>query len=159
MTAITYPTDYGTVTPGGHCGVLAVALLAGRSFQEAWGALSPPGLRRGRWKGATNHPARMAVLRRWAVPVRTAMHMTAADLRFMGGKSPLASFDRALPRCSVATFARDHAKPGVTYMLRVSRHVVTLRDGIVIDQQHAAPAASHRSGRCIVTHSVERLPA
>lgn len=154
MTNPLYPADYGKVAPGGHCGVLAVAIFAGRTFEEAWAALAP---KRGRWSGGTRHGDRVAALRSWGIPLRTVLHLPAHECSYWQGRSPLLTYDASAPRCSVATFARRHAKPGVTYMLRVSRHVVTLRDGIVIDQTQAAPAASHWTAKKIVTVSVESL--
>lgn len=155
MTApVSYPNDYGSVAPGGHCGVLAVAILSGRTFREAWDALTP---RKGRWTGGTRHNERIAVLRSWGVPFRATLHMTGADYRFCGGKSPLSSYDAILPRCSVATFARRYAKPGVTYMLRIKRHVLTLRDGYCVDQTECCPVERYSLRRSIVTQSVERI--
>lgn len=159
LQAALYPADYGSVAMGGHCGVLATAIFAGRSFQDAWDALQlqqpePRGKHRV-WQGATSHLQRQQVLDDWEVPHHNTIHLTAKDWKIYGSVN--ARKGGYLPRCSVATFARKHAKPGVTYMLRVSRHVVTLRDGIVIDQSRAAPAAQHPSGRSIVTTSIERL--
>lgn len=150
-----YPQDYGAVPLGGHCGVLAVAILAGRTFQEAWDALKPG--RTARWQGGTSHPARMRVLEAWGVKVRKTLHMTARELRYTKGQSPLASYDRALPRCTVETFARRYAKPGVTYMLRIRGHVLTLRDGLTIDQNEACPVEQYSLRNSIVTISTERL--
>jgi hypothetical protein len=150
-----YPADYGAVPMGGHCGVLATAIFAGRDFQQAWDALRRPG----RWSGQTNCQTRRAVLQGWKVPFRATFHVTRGDFAYFKGASPLSPYDASLPRCSVVTFARRYAKPGVTYMLRVRRHVVTLRDGIVIDQGCAAPADKHPEGKRLVTTSLERLPA
>ena len=155
MSGADYPADYGAVPMGGHCGILATAIFAGRTFQQAWDALHleiPFAWKRsGRWKGKTNHGQRMAVLERWNVPHRVTPHVSKGSLAFLPEGLGY------LPRCSVATFAARHAKPGVTYMLRVSGHVVTLRDGIVIDQSAAAPAACHRAARSLITVSIERL--
>ncbi|MBA4172813.1 MAG: hypothetical protein C0511_09215 [Hyphomicrobium sp.] len=157
MTAALYPADYGNVPMGGHCGVLATAIFGGRSFLVAWDSLKACQPRPGRWKGATNRLQRERVLRAWGVEFRSILHVTRNEYAFLKGRSMLACYDATLPRCSVATFARKYAKPGVTYMLRVRRHVVTLRDGIVIDQGRAAPADQHPEGKRLITHTLERL--
>jgi hypothetical protein len=158
MSAALFPADYGSVPMGGHCGVLATAIFAGRTFQEAWDALAPyQPPRRGGWKGGTRHDQRKRVLEGWNVPHTVRTHITNTDMIVSGLSPRTLEAVGILPRCSVATFARRHAKPGTLYMLRVGRHVVTLRDGIVMDQTGAAPAAEHRSGRAIVTVSTERL--
>lgn len=160
MTHPLFPADYGSVPMGGHCGVLATAIFAGRTFQEAWDALARYQPRkRTKWKGGTRHDHRKRVLEGWGVPHRDALHVTSVDIALTGMSPRSLAASGLLPRCSVTTFARRHAKPGVLYMLRVGRHVVTLRDGIVMDQTGAAPAAQHRSGRAIVTVSTERLTA
>lgn len=155
MTSPLYPADYGSVPMGGHCGVLATAIFAGRTFQQAWDALRPRNKRS--WGGATNCATRRAVLKAWGVAFRATFHVTRGEFAYFKGESPLLPYDASLPRCSVATFARRYAKPGVTYMLRVRRHVVTLRDGIVIDQSCAAPADKHPEGKRLVTTSLERI--
>jgi hypothetical protein len=152
MTTIDYPSDYGKVAPGGHCGVLAVAILAGRTFAEAWEGLKRPG----RWVGGTNHFQRARLLTSWAVPVRHVRHVYRHEYSHMRGVSPWAAYDGVLPRCSVETFARRYAKPGVTYMLRIRGHVLTLRDGITIDQTNACPVEQYSLRRSIVTVSTER---
>lgn len=160
MSAALFPADYGSVPMGGHCGVLATAIFAGRTFQDAWDALAPLQERKGKrkpWRGATYHHQRKRVLEGWKVAHRDAVHCPAKELAETGMSPRSLIAAGLLPRCNVATFARRHAKPGTLYMLRVGRHVVTLRDGIVMDQTGAAPAAEHRSGRAIVTVSTERL--
>lgn len=159
MTHPLYPADYGTVPMGGHCGVLATAILAGVPFEEAWRTLAPyyAGRKR-KWTGGTHHIHRKAALETLGVPCKHRQHVTAGDLQwFRMVNAP--GWEDCLPRCSVETFARRYAKPGVTYMVCVSRHVVTVRDGIVIDQTQAAPASQHHSRRQLVRWSTERLPA
>jgi hypothetical protein len=150
-----YPIDYGNVAPGGHCGVLAVAIFAGRTFQEAWDALKRPG----RWSGGTNQYRREAVLKQWGIACRHVLHVTGREFRVTGTTSPLLCYAACLPRCSVETFARKYAKPGVTYMIRIRGHVLTLRDGIAIDQTNACPVELYPLRRSIVTHSSERIAA
>jgi hypothetical protein len=159
MTHPLYPADYGTVPLWGHCGVLATAILAGVPFEKAWNTLAPYyAAGRRKWTGGTHHLHRKAALETLGVPCKHRQHVPAGDLQWLRMmKSP--SLADYLPRCSVETFARRYAKPGVTYMVCVSRHVVTVRDGIVIDQTQAAPASQHRSRRQLVRWSTERLDA
>jgi hypothetical protein len=149
-----YPVDYGAVPTGGHCGVLACAILAGTTFEIAWDVLSTG--RRGRWTGGTRIAEREAFLKALNVPHKARTHISRDRLKWLRSTgSPCLNDYR--PRCNVATFAARHAKPGVTYMITIARHVVTLRDGIVMDQQQAAPAAKHWTARKLIRHSIERL--
>ena len=153
--AALYPVDYGMVAMGGHCGVLAVAIMAGRPFEEAWDAIKSRSRKRGRWQGGTTHSERVTLLKAWGIPHRTVYHSPMARRGYI---KP-AGYDDMLPICTLETFAKRYAKPGVTYMLRVSGHIVTLRDGMVIDQGYAGPVSGYFRRRSKVTHSVERLAA
>lgn len=110
------PADYRR---GGNCGVLSVAIVAGVSFEKAWAACR---MRKGS-KGATSAGQREIAL--------NALKVRFEKKRFLK------------TRPTVRVFARDWTVPGVTYMATTHGHVVTVKDGIVIDQQGASPAATH----------------
>lgn len=110
------PADYRR---GGNCGVLSVAICARVSFEKAWAACR---MRKGS-KGATSAYQRETALN--SLKVRF-------EKRAMSAR-----------RSTMRVFVRDFTVPGATYMVTTSRHVVTVRDGIVIDQQGASPAATH----------------
>lgn len=126
---------------GPNCGVTAVAAAAGITFDEAWCLLAaeqPPRRPRERaWKGGTTVPQRLAVLSRLGVPYRVVFDVTG------GGR-----------RCTVATFAR-FAKPGKRYMVRSTRHVQLIRDGVAMDQGGPVPIEAYRCRRDYVTHAIE----
>ncbi len=130
------PVDYKY---GGNCGVLAVAICAGVSFEKAKEACR---LRKGS-KGGTSHAQREEALKRLGVSFesRAHGHHSFAKIKTM----------------KVSTFARDWTVPGAVYMLRVSHHVVTVRDGIVMDQNGVSPAATHWTRNKIVTRSTRIL--
>lgn len=147
MNGPSYPADYGTDgRNGGHCGVLAVAMAAGVSFEAAWDALKRIGKKPHNWKGSTRPHERAEALKGFGVRF-AEQRLVSASL--ISGLCP--AYVEAMgygPRCTVATFATRKAKPGVTYMVRVRGHVVTVRDGMIADQTGIHPAAKHRSARC-----------
>jgi len=120
----------------GCCGVLAVAMLADVPFQTAWDALLSLQPRPKRWRGGTTHTQRLKALALLGVATESA---------------------QGLPRRTLATIVRSTLlEPGVTYMVRVRGHVVTVRNGIVVDQAGALPIAQHPSRRKIVTNIARR---
>lgn len=124
--------------PGPCCGVLAVAVCAGVTFPEAWDKLAK--LERAkRFRGGTYTGNRSRALRYFKVP-----------------------FDeRRLPyrqKTTVMKFAEWQTRPGVLYMLTTGRHVVTVQDGMVMDQRGKAHFSEHWARRQIVEHVVEIKP-
>ena len=150
--SLAYPDGY-TPRLEPHCGVLSVAMCAGVTFETAWATLESVIIRktRGGWKGATTGAERVAALTILGVPHVTRRHVPAS--RFQRLPPDYVEENRLAPGCTVAGFAARHAKPGVTYMIPVSGHVVTLRDGLVADQCGIAPAAKSHIGKRRVTHS------
>jgi hypothetical protein len=112
------------------CGVLAVAAVSGRSFQEVWDWMAPQ--MGPKWKGATDHEERARALNHFGV-------------RF-----------GELRRCCMPLrwFVRLVARPGITYMVRTTKHVQLVRDGWVMDQSGVVPAAEHWGQRKRVTYYV-----
>lgn len=125
--SLKYPDGYTGTSRDPHCGVLAVAICAGVSFETAWDIFKSyrTPRQRARWRGATNWQERDLALLQLKVDYGTL----------------------AVRRQTLLAFVRDVAKPGETYMVRVRGHVVTVRDGMVIDQTACAPASKHPSRR------------
>lgn len=116
------------------CGVLAVALCAGVSYPVAHAACkaSMKALKLGvRFGGRT-----------WLTQIEHSLKGLA--VRF-------AKY-RVHDNPTVGFFAAHRAEPGVTYLLRVKGHFVTLRDGMLIDQISNAPWQLHKTHRRHVTH-------
>jgi hypothetical protein len=111
------PADYRR---GGNCGVLSVAICAGVSFEKAWAACR---MRKGSKGGTTSYQRRQAL-----IALRVKIEERAM---------------RSYHTSTMRTFVRDFTVPGATYMITMHGHCVTVRDGIVIDQNGASPAATH----------------
>lgn len=119
-----YPEGFDTTAKRrGNCGVLATAICAGVSYQVAWAALKRNlhllGRDRQRMGVRTNHCQRLAAMRELAVK------FTEIDAGSV----------------TVKQFAQWAAKydHNETYMLRVKGHVVTLKNGMIIDQRICIP--------------------
>lgn len=102
------------------CGVLAVAICAGVSYPVAFAACkrNMPAHRQ-RMRGSTHPSQREAALRELAVKF--------TDLT------------RHYRDFSVMSFCAGFADDDNTYMLKVRKHVLTLKGGFLIDQQRCIP--------------------
>lgn len=97
---------------GPNCGITAVAVMAGTTYAEAERVIRSLGRFTRRWKGGTNHELR-----------REALKILGHEL-----------IDIEVPRCTMQTFVRKYARPGVRYMVRTSGHVQVVKDGYLLDQ-------------------------
>lgn len=127
------PADYRF---GGNCGVLSIAMCANVSFEKAWAACR---MRKGS-KGGTTHYQRVQALK-------------ALGVRF---EEPALYARKAV---TLRTFVRDWTVPGVTYSITLAGHVVTVQDGIVMDQQSVKPAADHWCRNKRVKRAIKILEA
>lgn len=152
------PADYGQVSYGGHCGVLAVAMLAEVPFWKAWEFLEPlsPKPRGKPWQGGTRHITRIDALEAFGVDYRERIAVPKADLEWMRRTGVEA--DEYLPRMQLRSFVNGYAKSGITYMVTTNRHVVTVRDGFIYDQSQVSCSWDHWAARQMVRCVVERLP-
>lgn len=129
---VAYPEGYTPAAQEPHCGVLATAICAGVTFDEAREALLSPFATYGipaKYKGKLQRGMTWATQREAAL---LQMGVTYVSLT-------------GLPAMTLKTFVKRHAKAGRTYMVTVTRHVVTVRDGMVIDQSACAPVDQHPS--------------
>ncbi|RVU03502.1 hypothetical protein EOE18_15380 [Novosphingobium umbonatum] len=141
MSRLAYPDGYnGSHAP--HCGVLSVALCAGVSFETAWETVKAAGGYGEGWEGRTYAKDRRSALQTLNVAFVELLAVPAARYAWLKDRR-----EDLFPCCTVATFAKKHARAGVTYMLNIKGHVVTLKDGLVADQGGIAPAAYHPSGK------------
>lgn len=121
------------------CGVLSVAIIANVSFDVAHAAL------------------------------KNAMKVCLPHRKRFGGSINLAMYNLALDGLAVkyvrknvvgtlrlSRFAQVYAKPGVLYAVRVPGHIMTMRDGMVIDQHKHLHWSQLKSDRK-VTHYYEIL--
>ena len=116
---------------GPNCGVTAVAIVCGITFDEAWTSL-----RFGRnrnWKGRTTVSDWLRVLVSRNVP-----------------------FEVRLPRpTTLQHWATFYAKPGTTYMVRTTGHVQVVKDGWVIDQLGPRRVSQFWGRRKRISHIIE----
>lgn len=152
--SLSYPQGYAPARKP-HCGVLATAICAGVSFEAAWEIIQRQGGYPASWKGATYPGDRLAALRAFGVEVVQRRHVPARHLPRLAPE--YVKQQGLVEGCTVATFVRRFARPGVIYMVQVSGHVVTIRDGIVADQCGLSPAARHWCGKRRVQTSWEVL--
>jgi len=104
---------------GPNCGVTALAVSAGVSFQKAWQtfqAVNPRTYGR-RWKGGTYTTDQARALERLKV---------AYD-------------NMQLPRMNLKNFVDTYAAPDTVYMVTTTTHVQTVLNGEVIDQAGKKP--------------------
>lgn len=149
-----YPDGYAAPQRKPHCGVLSTAICAGVTFETAWdtiGAIRKPS--RKPWDGRTFNCDRQEALRRLGVTFTQRVYFPAKHLR--GLCREYCDRQGFAERCSLLTFARRHAKPGVTYMIQIARHVVTLRDGIAVDQGSAVPVGEHWCAKRMLQTTLE----
>lgn len=119
-----------------NCGVTAVAVIARVPIAEAHEVIRKiKGVSR-RWRGGTSHADRIDALHHYGVP-----HTVY----------------RLKDRRRLATWVRDRAEPGKTYMLRITGHVLVLRDGWCMDQKGARHISVYPFGKSLLTHVVEVL--
>ena len=107
---LSVPSD---IRKDGLCGVLAVAVAAGRTLGEVYRYMARR--HRGNWKGSTTNVERMNALTHYGV-------------KYIGLS--------LIPNVyNVQRWARLCARPDVSYIVTTTRHVQVIRNGFVIDQQ------------------------
>ena len=116
-----YPEGYSAKGP--HCGVLSVAVCAEVSFDRAWLLIKKIKKPRGLWKGSTFESDREQAL--WALGVKFAKTTVLK------------------PNVRFREFVANHAQPGFVYMVRMPGHVVTYKDGMLLDQSGLKPYRQH----------------
>lgn len=120
--------DTSATRPGPICGVFAVALAAGVPTDAAYTVIAGYRKAPARWKGRTHRKDRMKALKHFGV---TAKPIYA-------------------PPETVRRFAEYRARPGVHYMIEVAGHIMTLKDGVLMDQSQVEHYSTHKRKRCIV---------
>jgi hypothetical protein len=117
----------GMVKGLGNCGVVAVAACAGVPYDTAWELLQ-------------GYTAKRTGKRKWTGG--TFDHERAKALDVLGVARELVHFNRGQFR----TWARTQALPGRTYMVTITGHVVTYKDGVFMDQCGSGPVATSTVG-------------
>lgn len=116
---------------GPNCGVTAVAIVCGLTFDEAWNKLR--GNRNANWKGRTYVEDLLKAL---------YDHGIKYECRREFGYT-------------LHTFVKCFARPGVRYIVRTSGHVQVVKDGWAVDQLGSKPIASFWGRRKRVSHVIE----
>lgn len=122
---------------GPNCGITAIAVFTGRPFADIKPMFERFHKRPGAWKGGTTRSQRHEVLRELGVRFERAV---------INRRVTLATAARMLP-------------PGRLYMVTVTGHVVTLKDGIISDQLGPRKLAGDRCGRKFVKDVVRLVEA
>lgn len=123
------------------CGVLAVALCAGVSYDVAHAAV--------RKATFDANPSRQRFGgRTYLRDLKTAMTRMAVKL------SPTIKVTQPM---TVQRFTDDVAKPDITYLIQVSGHFMTLRNRILVDQSYNVPVELHKRRRSQVIKFVAVL--
>lgn len=151
MRELTLPTGYAAPRHEPHCGVLAVAICADVPFEVAFETIKQAAGRTGNWKGRTflrDRTGALDAFGKYFTVTRHAPRRVLQAHRWPEGWEP---------SCTLATFAKRHARPNTTYMIDVSGHTFTLRNGLIADQQGVRPYATDRLARCTVKSSTEIL--
>ncbi len=124
MDPLTLPADAASALRayGPNCGVIAVAVAAGVSFQKSWDTFKTINGRSDRWRGVTYAHEHLAALRRLSV-------------KYVRQRDGIGR--------TLAAFVRDHTNQTGTYFISTGRHVQIVRGGVVIDQRGPAPIAEY----------------
>jgi hypothetical protein len=101
--------------PGPNCGVTALAVSAGISFEKAWQTFRAvnPRVYNKRWKGGTYTSDQTKALERLQI----------------------AFYNLPVEKTNLKNFVRDYTQRDTVYMVTTGRHVQTVLNGHVIDQQ------------------------
>lgn len=149
MKELTLPTGYAAPCREPHCGVLAVAICADVPLETAFETIKQAAGYNGNWKGRTYLKDRTGALDTFGAYFTVTRHAPRRVLQAHNWPEGWA------PTCTLATFAKRHAKPGVTYMIDVSGHTFTLRNGMIADQSGVRPYGASRLARCTIRSSTE----
>lgn len=102
----------GNSTDGPHCGVTALAVLAGTGFNEMWeyvGVGKPHN-----WLGSVTNVDIARALKHYKVRYRRRHYNKDISIRW---------------------FSEHYAKPGAVYLIDTMDHICLLLDGTILDQR------------------------
>lgn len=121
----------------GNCGITALAIVLGVSFDEVWNAYQEFHPRKGNWKGTTHHYPRLKVLKKYGV-------------KFNDGERK-----KNKRNMSLKSWVHWHQRPNTTYMITTTGHVQVVRNGMVMDQTtpNPVPVADFRCAMKVVKHA------
>lgn len=122
------------VKMGPNCGVTAIAIVAGVSFNKAFAFIRDASGRAANWKGTTCIGDRRKAFHHFGIKVAEIDVPTRRE-----------------GRMTLRTWIDHRARKGVTYMIDTTRHVQVVRDGVVTDQRGKKPIADYWGKNKIVT--------
>jgi hypothetical protein len=126
---------------GGHCGVQAVAVVAGISLTEAFGKFRKHCkfiAKKKRWSGGTHYEDRLSVLNKLGVKY---------DLLLQNGWE--IGIGMTLQR-----FIKDVANPNHVYMVTTTKHVQLIHGNNVLDQGGVVDIQDYWGKRKKISHTV-----
>lgn len=131
--ALVNPADQRS---GGNCGVTAVSIAAGISFQQAWDLFvkhCPRIKRNKKWSGGTYDYEREIIMEK--LKIKYQSHSPLQILHMLPSKSPC--------NFTLEYFTEWGARPGQLYIITTTQHVQILQDGWVIDQNGPVKIGEH----------------
>jgi len=135
---------------GGHCGVQAVAIVAGISLTEAFGKFRKHCKRvasKKRWHGGTKHEEREAVLDK--LNVKYDLLLQKVGNRPEWHNSCKIGYGMTLQR-----FIKDVANPNHVYMVTTTGHVQLIHGNNVLDQGGVVDIQDYWGKRKKISHTV-----
>ena len=138
---------------GGHCGVQAVAVVAGISLNDAFVQFKKHCkfiAKRKRWSGGTHYEDRLVVLDKLNVKYDKL-------LQKVGNKPEWHNSCKIGYGMTLQRFIKDVANPNHVYMVTTTGHVQLVRGGQVLDQGGVKEIAEFRGKRKRITFPVLRI--
>tara|TARA_R100001440_G_scaffold18866_1_gene31927 strand:+ start:279 stop:803 length:525 start_codon:yes stop_codon:yes gene_type:complete len=132
---------------GGHCGVQAVAVVAGISLNDAFVQFKKHCKRvasKKRWHGGTKHDERLVVLDKLNVKYDKLLQQHKRN-----GILYSTGFDMTLQR-----FIKDVANPNHVYMVTTTGHVQLIHGNKVLDQGGVVDINDYWGKRKKISHTV-----
>lgn len=130
-----YPKGYVAGLP--NCGVVAIAAITGKDYQDVWNWFRVKNKRPAQWRGSTYSRDYAEAL--------SALGKTNSSLIFTGRKSASKpGQQRPIP---LHYWVRLYSKkyPGKKFLVCSCNHTMAVEDGVVLDQSGILPVNEHKS--------------
>lgn len=130
-----YPKGYVSGLP--NCGVVAIAAITGKDYEEVWNWFKKRNNRRGQWRGRT-------YIKDY-IPALNEFGKVESKLIFQGKKrATKIGEQRPIPlHYWVRIYSLKY--PGKKFLVSSCNHTMAVEDGIVLDQSGIQPVNQHKS--------------
>jgi len=162
MTNIINKKPEGFVNPddqvhGPNCGVTAVAIAMGISFNQSWELHKKVGKKSNKWKGSTFSHDRIKVLNKLNAKYRVYNGYTDITKYGRITKRSNLSFSYDTP-ITLSKYVKWNCNTTSTYIITTTGHVQVVKGGWVIDQCDSKPIHEWSGKRKYVKQVIEILP-